>query len=435
MARTDGGVAIEVHDVSKDFLLPHLQQRTLKWHVLNRLRGWRRTLEVQHALRDVDFQVTQGEFFGVVGRNGSGKSTLLKILAGIYPPTSGRTAVNGRLVPFIELGVGFNPELTGRENVYLNGALLGFSRREMDERYDEIVAFAELEESMDQKLKNYSSGMHVRIAFSVATHARADILLIDEVLAVGDAAFQRKCFEHFRQLKRIGTTIVFVTHEMNSVREFCDRAILLEDSRLVAEGGAEDIAERYLRLFSAPPPPAGAVAADGDAPAETGFHTEAHAETEKGAGAESVTTAPADRWGEGHVRFTRMAIPAVVDGEAELVIDLEAEVERDVDDPVFGFMIANSAGTPVLGTNSNLKRRPCDDLSAGDRVRVRWRVPNIFSDGDHTVTVAVTDRQGLVVYDWWNDAASFTVRKIEKTPYIVTPDARFSIERVAGDES
>ena len=250
--------AIEVHGVSKDFLLPHLQNRTLKWHVLNRMRSRRRSTELQHALRDVDFSVAPGEFFGIVGRNGSGKSTLLKILAGIYPPSSGHTAARGRLVPFIELGVGFNPELTGRENVYLNGALLGFSRSEMDARYDEIVEFAELEQSMDQKLKNYSSGMHVRIAFSVATHARADILLIDEVLAVGDAAFQRKCFEHFRRLKRDGTTIVFVTHDMNTVREFCDRAILLEDSRVVAEGDAEDIAERYLRLFAAVPAPAAA---------------------------------------------------------------------------------------------------------------------------------------------------------------------------------
>ena len=158
--------------------------------------------------------------------------------------------VGGRLVPFIELGVGFNPELTGRENVYLNGALLGFSKGEVDEMYDDIVAFAELEESMDQKLKNYSSGMQVRIAFSVATRARADILLIDEVLAVGDAAFQRKCFEHFRALKKSDTTIVFVTHDMSAVREFCDRAILIEDCTLVAEGSAEDIAAQYTKLFA-----------------------------------------------------------------------------------------------------------------------------------------------------------------------------------------
>jgi ABC-2 type transport system ATP-binding protein len=438
----DPGHAIEVRDLSKDFLLPHLQHTTLKRHVLDRFHPRRRTVEVQHALRDVGFTVRRGEFFGIVGRNGSGKSTLLKILAGIYCPTSGTTEVDGRLVPFIELGVGFNPNLTGRDNVYLNGALLGFSRTEMDERYDEIVRFAELEDSMDQKLKNYSSGMHVRIAFAVATHARADVLLIDEVLAVGDAAFQRKCFEHFRALKKSGTTIVFVTHDMSSVRGFCDRAILLEDSRLVAEGGAEDIAERYLRLFAAPqgaPPPhaepdAGRAAQGPDAedgarmPAGEGA-APAPGDADAGGEAEG-DPAPPQRWGEGGVRFTHVHVPEVVDGDGELVIDLEAAADADVPDPVFGFMIANSAGTPVLGTNSNLKKRVCDDLSAGDRVRVRWAVPNVFSDGDHSVTVAVTDRQGLAVHDWWNDAAVFTVRKDEKTPYIVTPDAELTIERL-----
>jgi ABC-2 type transport system ATP-binding protein len=242
--------AISVRSVSKDFLLPHLRQTTIKGHFLNLFRR-RHTVEVQHALRDITLDVQPGEFFGVVGRNGSGKSTLLKIIAGIYTSTRGEVHVDGRLVPFIELGVGFNPELSGRDNVYLNGALLGFSRSEVAAMYDDIVAFAELEGSMDQKLKNYSSGMQVRIAFSVATRARADILLIDEVLAVGDAAFQQKCFDHFRALKSRGTTIVFVTHDMSAVLEFCDRAVLIEDSRILAEGEARVIADRYIELLGA----------------------------------------------------------------------------------------------------------------------------------------------------------------------------------------
>jgi ABC-2 type transport system ATP-binding protein len=237
--------AILARNVSKDFLLPHLRQTTIKGRVVNLFRR-SRTLEVQHVLNDISFVVGRGEFFGIVGRNGSGKSTLLKILAGIYPPTSGDVSVLGKLVPFIELGVGFHPELSGRENVYLNGALLGFSKPEVGSMYEDIVAFAELENSMDQKLKNYSSGMQVRIAFSVATRANADILLIDEVLAVGDAAFQRKCFDHFHALKEKGTTIVFVTHDMRTVREFCDRVILLEGGRIAAQGDAEEIAGKYL---------------------------------------------------------------------------------------------------------------------------------------------------------------------------------------------
>lgn len=243
---------IRARGVSKDFLLPHLKHSTIKSSVLHALRG-RRVLELQHALRDITFDIAAGEFFGVVGRNGSGKSTLLKILAAIYQPTSGAVSVRGRLVPFIELGVGFNPELTGRENVYLNGALLGFSRGEMDEMYEDIVSFAELDGYMDQKLKNYSSGMQVRVAFSVATRAKADILLIDEVLAVGDAAFKDKCFNHFRTLKAKGTTIVFVTHDMSTVREFCDRVILIDGSRLVAEGSANDVAGRYMDLMTNQP--------------------------------------------------------------------------------------------------------------------------------------------------------------------------------------
>ncbi|MBN1628805.1 MAG: ABC transporter ATP-binding protein, partial [Thermoleophilia bacterium] len=214
------------------------------------------SVEVQHVLYDISFEVQRGEFFGIVGRNGSGKSTMLKIMAGIYPPTSGNVSVYGKLVPFIELGVGFHYELSGRENVYLNGAMLGFSKSEVDAMYDDIVAFAELRDSMDQLLKNYSSGMQVRIAFSVATRAKTDILLVDEVLAVGDASFQRKCFDHFRALKEKGSTIVFVTHDMKAVREFCDRAILIEKGRIAAEGSADEVADKYLEIVAPAPKPA-----------------------------------------------------------------------------------------------------------------------------------------------------------------------------------
>src|SRR6185312_8467854 len=188
-----------------------------------------RATETQHALKDISFEVKKGEFFGIVGRNGSGKSTMLKILAGIYQPTKGGVQKSGKLVPFIELGVGFNPELSGRENVFLNGALLGFSRKEIAAMYDEIVAFAELEKFMDQKLKNYSSGMQVRLAFSIAIRAKSDILLIDEVLAVGDASFQQKCFDYFYKLKQDKRTVVFVSHDMGAVERFCDRAVLIDN--------------------------------------------------------------------------------------------------------------------------------------------------------------------------------------------------------------
>src|SRR5258708_34456382 len=221
----DDNIAIKVDHVSKDFKLPHERVGSVKNLFVNVLRYLRhtKTYETQHALKDISFEIKKGEFFGIVGRNGSGKSTLLKILAGIYQPNSGMVYAHGKLVPFIELGVGFNPELTGRENVYLNGAMLGFSQKEVEAMYDEIVAFAELERFMDQKLKNYSSGMQVRLAFSMAIRAGNNILLLDEVLAVGDAAFQRKCYDYFMKLKTNKQTVVLVTHDMIAVQKNCDR--------------------------------------------------------------------------------------------------------------------------------------------------------------------------------------------------------------------
>jgi ABC-2 type transport system ATP-binding protein len=235
--------AIKVEHVSKSFKLPHEKQSSVKGMLIN-FRG--RGYETQQVLKDIDFEIKKGEFFGIVGRNGSGKSTLLKLLAGIYMPDSGQVHVQGKLTPFIELGVGFNPELSGRENIFLNGALLGFNRTEMAAMYDEIVEFAELERFMDQKLKNYSSGMQVRLAFSIAIRANSGILILDEVLAVGDEAFQRKCFQYFHELKRLKKTVVLVTHDMSSVEKFCTRALMLKGGEIQQIGSPQEIATSYI---------------------------------------------------------------------------------------------------------------------------------------------------------------------------------------------
>jgi ABC-2 type transport system ATP-binding protein len=235
-------IALSVQHLSKDFKLPHERRNSIKESILSFRRP---TFDKLHALRDVNFEVKRGEFFGIVGRNGSGKSTLLKLIGGIYQPTEGAIHVNGTLTPFIELGIGFNPELTGRENVFLNGAILGLTRKEIQAKYKEIVDFAELHKFMDQKLKNYSSGMQVRLAFSIAIRAHNDILLIDEVLAVGDTSFQRKCYGVFKDIKKMGKTVIFVTHDMGAVQEFCDRALMIQDSRVVTIGRPRDIAMRY----------------------------------------------------------------------------------------------------------------------------------------------------------------------------------------------
>lgn len=240
--------AIVVSRLSKSFKLPTERSWGLKQAIFNRLKGIKGYTK-QEVLKDISFTVKKGEFLGIVGRNGSGKSTLLKILASIYVPDSGTITTYGSLVPFIELGVGFNPELTGRENIYMNGAMLGFSNAEMDQMFDDIVRFAELEPFMDQKLKNYSSGMQVRLAFSIAIRARGDILILDEILAVGDAAFQEKCNQYFASLSK-DQTVILVTHSMENVRRFCDRAILIEQGKIIKEGNPDQVADAYLKLFS-----------------------------------------------------------------------------------------------------------------------------------------------------------------------------------------
>lgn len=242
-------IAIRVDHVSKTFELPHEKVTSIKSAVVN-FRKRNKTFEKQQVLNDVSVEIKKGEFFGIVGRNGSGKSTLLKLLAGIYTPDAGNIQVNGLLTPFIELGVGFNPELTGRENVFLNGALLGFSRKEMAAMYDSIVAFAELDRFMDQKLKNYSSGMQVRLAFAIAIQAKSDILVLDEVLAVGDEAFQQKCIDIFENYKSKKQTVVLVTHDMPTVKRFCSRAMLIDKGRIVSMGDPTKVANAYSGLNS-----------------------------------------------------------------------------------------------------------------------------------------------------------------------------------------
>jgi ABC-2 type transport system ATP-binding protein len=383
-------IAIKVDRVSKDFVLPHEKVTSVK-SAFTSLLNRNRTKEAQHALKDVSFEVKKGEFFGIVGRNGSGKSTMLKILANIYQPTKGNVQTHGKLVPFIELGVGFNPELTGRENVFLNGAMLGFSRKEIEAMYNDIVTFAELERFMDQKLKNYSSGMQVRLAFSMATRSEADILLVDEVLAVGDADFQRKCFEYFRELKKNKKTVVFVSHDMSAVREFCDKAILINESRLVKKGSSETIAQEYTKLFTS---------------------------------RDEEQTGSSEKWGAGGIDIEKISTSKNSYTERDEFVDIQVTVRalRDfVDGILTGITIKNEMGQPVCGTNNSIVGRKNLMLKAGESAVQTWRVPNIFNEGNFMVEPAALDGSNMQVCAWWTDALQFHVINREKTPYIVAP--------------
>lgn len=236
--------AIKVENLSKYFLIPHKITDTFRERLVH--FEWKKKYELLEALKDISFEVRQGEFFGIIGRNGSGKSTLLKILAGIYTPDQGKVTINGQVSPFLELGTGFNPELSGRDNIFLNGTILGLSYKEIRSRFDSIVDFSEMERFIDQKLKNYSSGMQVRLAFAIAIHANRGILLMDEVLAVGDANFQKKCMAEFNRYKKDGKTVVLVSHDIATVEQSCDRVALLRNGQIVKTGMAEEVCNEYI---------------------------------------------------------------------------------------------------------------------------------------------------------------------------------------------
>jgi ABC-2 type transport system ATP-binding protein len=387
--------AIKVQNVSKFFILPSSQASSVKGIFTGLASGYHKSDDTkQQALNGIDFEVKQGEFFGIVGRNGSGKSTLLKILAGIYQPSDGKVETTGKLVPFIELGVGFNPELSGRDNVYLNGAMLGFSKKEVDAMYDDIVSFAELEKFMEQKLKNYSSGMQVRLAFSMATQANADVLLIDEVLAVGDADFQRKCFEYFKQLKRDKVTVVFVSHDMEAVREYCDRAVLIENSEIIAHGTAAEVAKEYTKLFMV-----------------------------DNAGQQKDTSG--NRWGDQAAMIADISATVTT---KEITLTQIVRAQQPIEQPIVGFRIRDAVGKEVTGTNTKVEHQSLPSLQPGEAVQITWRLPNILSDGQYTVDPAVLHGDGITVADWWDDALKLKIKKSRHLPYAIDPSFKLEVK-------
>ena len=360
-AVSDGPIVIEARGVDKTFRIPKHRIDSLKEraaHPFTRIE-----YREHRALRDVSFDVHKGEFFGVVGRNGSGKSTLLKILASIYKADAGRVRMAGRVAPFIELGVGFNPELTARDNVLLNGVMMGLSRREAERRLGAVLDFAELREFEELKLKNYSSGMMVRLAFAVMVQADADTMLIDEVLAVGDAAFAQKCMDVFQQKRAAGKTIVLVTHDMATVQSLCHRAMLIHDGELRYVGDPEEAAAQYYRLNFAQPATGDGQPGAAGVPDLNAREVEAWLEDEAGERVE-------------HVEQGR-----------PVYLDLTLEARHDLAGPIFGVTFLNEQGTVVFGFNRTLAldNGAPDRIAAGQRVRIAGRIENPLVPGRYFV--------------------------------------------------
>jgi ABC-2 type transport system ATP-binding protein len=349
-------VVIEARGLEKSFRVPEHRIDTLKERAAHPFR--RMEYRELHALRDISFDVHEGEFFGIVGENGSGKSTLLKILASIYRPDAGRVRMAGRLAPFIELGVGFNQELSARENVVINGVLMGLSKREARGRLDAVLDFAELEDFAEMKLKNYSSGMLVRLAFAVMVQADADIMLVDEVLAVGDMGFAQKCMDVFHEKRDAGKTIVLVSHDMGAVQSLCHRAMLIHDAELAYIGEPEEVAMRYYRLNFA----------------ERGSD---------GAG-RGVAAVPDINARVLEVRLeddSKQPVENVAQG-APLHLNLLIEARRDLPDPVFVIQVMNADSVVVFSIRRKLAPGG-SELAAGDRVRISGRIENSLVPGKY----------------------------------------------------
>lgn len=398
--------AVRLSHVGKTFKLPHEAAQTLKERALHPLRT--RRYDLLHAVDDVSVEILPGEFFGIVGRNGSGKSTLLKCLAGIYKTDQGTLEVNGRLAPFIELGVGFNPELTARDNAIINAIMLGLTRKQAMARLDDIIGFAELEQFMTLKLKNFSSGMHVRLAFSVAIQVDADILLIDEVLAVGDAAFQQKCFDQFSRLKSEGRTIVFVTHDMGAVDHFCDRAMLLDRGHRVDIGDTQTIIRQYNEL---------------------NFRRVRQEATEEG-GPEALRRPPVAELVE--VSFEgseRDREFSALQGE-ELCVRLHVRFHAEVEDPNFAIQVRNDRGQTVFATSTQLEKVSTGHFHAGELATVRVRFPNWLGPGRHRLSASITrEGVGADAYDLREDITSIIVYAPHAGGGTVDLPHRFEIER------
>ncbi len=374
-------LAVCVRDVSKRFRIYHERHASLKERVIS--RGGSRYEEFM-ALKNVSCEIRRGESFGLIGANGCGKTTLLKCIAGILKPDEGSVTSNGRMASLLELGAGFHPDLTGRENVFLNASILGLSKRQTERQFDDMIAFAELEQFVDTQVKHYSSGMYIRLGFAVAIHADPEILLVDEVLAVGDERFQRKCLDRIRAIQNEGRTIVLVTHSMDMLRNVCSRAMFLDGGAVKAAGAPPEV----IRVF------------------RDTLHGESH-----------VEASPGEERGDRRVQILRVTLTDAGGHEHEvfrsgdkLVITIDLEAPEPVDDPMVGIAVYDDKNELVFGTSSDTLGKPLGVLHG--KTRVRFTCGGLpMQDGRYFVTIGVTTRDHRTVYHWKEKAYPFACER------------------------
>lgn len=368
-------IALKLENISKTFYVHEDKKSSMRQMFVSLFNQGK--VKAFKALDSINLEVKQGEFLGIVGKNGSGKSTLLKIIAGIYQSDKGgRVRAHGSIVPFLELGVGFNPDLTGKENIYLNGLILGMTRAYIKQQFDEIVRFAELEQFINEPVKNYSSGMMVRLAFSIAIQSDADIYILDEILAVGDLNFQRKSLAVFNELKKKGKTVLFVSHALEAIEQYCDRAILIDDHKLVADGTPADIAAKYRKILNP------------------------IAETES-----SDKEQPGDRWGTQDAVLKKIQfenkndeIP-VYDKSEEIIINIDISVKKAIEDFVIGMSIHSMDDKILSGTNSQIKSQK-KFIEPGEYKMSISLPAQFFLEGEYQISIAAFDNTTMTHLDY-----------------------------------
>ncbi len=395
--------AIVVEHISKTFRIPHQKIDTMRSAFVNAFQ--KRTFEEFEALNDVSFHVNKGEFFGIIGRNGSGKSTLLKILAGIYTQDSGDISVNGMISPFLELGIGFNPELSGRDNVYLNAAVLGMSRSQIEKKFDSIVSFAELERFIDQKIKNYSSGMQVRLAFSVAIHANRDILLMDEVLAVGDSNFQQKCLMEFNKYRDQNKTVILVSHDIGTIQRYCDRALLLRNGQVQMVGDPEEVGNLYLKQNM------------------SDEELRLHEEQEEVAKATAVVSGEPrpDNAKVGEITGVEFLDSlgnekAIFSTGADITVRIHYKTTEKIERPVFGIALHTDDNIHISGPNTKTSEFDLPFIEGVGFIDMVIK-SNPFFTGSYRLTVALFEWECRIPYDFQEKKYSFRVMSSEENQH------------------
>jgi lipopolysaccharide transport system ATP-binding protein len=408
---------ISVQNVSKVY---HLYQHPFH-RVLGALALSRRRKAEFWALRNINLRVEKGEVFALLGPNGSGKSTLLQIISGILQPTSGRVHCSGRIAALLELGAGFNPEFSGRENVYLNGEILGLSRKELEAAFPRIEAFAEIGQFIDRPVKEYSSGMYVRLAFSTAIHVDPEVLIVDEALAVGDAIFASRCVQKFDELRRKNVTVFLVSHDLGLIKRLADRAAFMLDGRIVMQGSPKDAVNQYIGFVLD--------RERGGKERSTGLPEES--------GAGSIASNSSFRHGDGASRITDVRILDAAGGPCRtfrpgesMLLRIRAEFQQDVSNPVIGILIRNRIGMDIFGTNTRVEHVALGDYQAGDLLEIEFQMDCLLSRQEYTVTVAAQYWNGLS-QDWLDDVIEFRVEDTKDVAGVLNLNTRVRHQKLA----